>query len=155
MTAVRRLARANGRHAIAAALVTAGSAGLSLAAEQSPPAAPSFEVASVRRNTSSDSRTLMDGAGGRYIVTNATLRGLVRIAYELQEEQLVAPRWIESARFDIRASRGGVPFDQVPAMLRTLLAERFRLKAHVETRQMPMYALVTSWADRQPGPKLT
>jgi uncharacterized protein (TIGR03435 family) len=112
-----------------------------MADAQAPPGSPSFEVAAVRRNTSGDSRTLMDGAGGRYTVTNATLRALVRIAYELQEEQLEAPRWIESARFDIRANRGGAPFDQVPAMLRTLLPERFGVKAHVETREMPMYAL--------------
>jgi uncharacterized protein (TIGR03435 family) len=120
-------------------------------AAQAPQAPVAFEVASVRRNTSGDGRSMMDGSGGRYTVTNATLRALVRIAYELQEEQLVAPGWIDSARFDIRASRGGAPFDQVPAMLRTLLAERFNLAAHVEAREMPMYALVMARSDGRLG----
>ena len=52
-------------------------------AAQQPQTPPAFEVASVRRNTAVEGRTLMDGSGGRYTVTNAPLRMLLLIAYEI------------------------------------------------------------------------
>jgi uncharacterized protein (TIGR03435 family) len=110
--------------------------------------APAFEVASIRKNTSAGGRTLMDGAGDRFSVTNATLRMLILTAFELLDDQLVGgPGWINNDRFDVVAGRGGAPFEQVPAMLRTLLAERFKLRTHSETRDMPMYTLVTARSD--------
>jgi len=109
---------------------------------------PAFEVASIRKNAAANSRVFMDGSGGRYTVTNATLRMLILNAYEILDAQLVGgPRWIESDRFDINASRGGAPFSQVPAMMRTLLTERFNLKVHHERRDMPMYTLVLARSD--------
>jgi hypothetical protein len=84
-------------------------------------AEPAFEVASIRRNTSTSGRVMMDGAGDRFRITNASLRILIVQAYELLDEQLVdGPGWMNNDRFDIVAVRGGAPFDHVPAMLRTL-----------------------------------
>lgn len=115
-----------------------------------------FEVASIRKNTSGNTRIFMDGSGGRHTVTNATLRVLMLNAYEILDAQLVGgPRWIESDRFDINASRGNAPFSDVPAMMRTLLAERFNLKVHRETREMPMYTLVRAKRDGPLGAALT
>lgn len=128
------------RFSVLALLLVASQAPL---AQQAPQ--PAFEVASIRRNTSTSGRTLMDGAGDRFSVTNATLRMLILNAYELLEDQLVGgPGWVNNDRVDVVAVRGGAPFEQVPAMLRTLLAERFKLQAHSETREMPMYTLVTA-----------
>jgi len=126
---------------------------VTLVAQQVP--APAFEVASIRRNTSGGSRTLMDGAGDRFSVSNAPLRMLILLAYELLDDQLVGgPGWINTDRFDIVAVRGGAPFEQVPAMLRTLLADRFKLQAHMEAREMPMYALVTARSDGTLGAQM-
>lgn len=97
----------------------------------------------------------MDGSGGRYTVTNATLRVLILNAYEILDAQLVGgPRWVDTDRFDINAARGGAPFTQVPAMMRTLLAERFNLKVHHEMRDMPMYTLVMARNDGVAGAAL-
>jgi uncharacterized protein (TIGR03435 family) len=117
---------------------------------------PAFEVASIRKNTSANSRIFMDGSGGRYTVTNATLRVLILNAYEILDAQLAGgPRWIESDRFDINASRGDAPLTAVPAMMRTLLAERFSLKVHREMREMPMYTLVRAKRDGPLGAAIT
>ncbi len=116
---------------------------------------PAFEVASIRRNTSTSGRVMMDGAGDRFRITNASLRILIVQAYELLDEQLVGgPGWMNNDRFDIVAVRGGAPFDQVPAMLRTLLAERFKLQAHVEAREMSMYTLELVRRDGATGSQL-
>src|SRR4051812_41919749 len=68
-----------------------------------------FEVASVKANVSGDPRTQFQmPSGGQFVIVNAPLREIVRVAYEIQDFQLVgAPEWTRTARFDInaRASR--------------------------------------------------
>ena len=79
-----------------------------------------------------------------------------RDAYALQGFQLVGgPSWLDSERFDILAKAEGNPTpDQERLMLRSLLAERFALSVHVETRELPLYAMVMTRADGRPGPRL-
>jgi uncharacterized protein (TIGR03435 family) len=118
--------------------------------------APAFEVASIRENRSVGGRTLMDGSGGRYTVINATLRMLILNAFHLQDAQLIGgPGWINDTRYDVIGIRGAAQVDQIQAMMRTLLADRFKLKTHPEKREMAMYALVTVRTDRQLGPRMT
>jgi uncharacterized protein (TIGR03435 family) len=97
------------------------------------------------------------------MVTNYPLRGLIQFAYQLQGFQVDGgPGWISSDRFDIVAKAegdpppvppGGPP-DEMMLMLRTLLAERFKLAMHKETRELPVYALVIARADGKLGPRL-
>src|SRR5262249_50487290 len=84
-------------------------------------------------------------------------------AYQLQPFQIVAaPDWIASERFDIVAKAEGelpmTPPGSGPApemlMLRTLLADRFKLRVHDEKREMSMYALGLARADGKLGPGL-
>ena len=72
-----------------------------------------------------------------------------------------APDWIENERFDIeaKADRDNPPQADAPApelltMMRNLLAERFKLMVHQESREQPVYALVAANADGAPGPQL-
>lgn len=127
-----------------------------------PPGDARFEVASVKPNpagraapTSTDVQP-----GGRYVARNMPLRMLIGTVYRVPSLQLAGgPAWIESAHFDIEAkadrelvSSGGTrPLD---AALRRLLAERFKLVVHTETRQMPVYELVRARRDGQLGPNL-
>ena len=120
------------------------------------PAAPAFDVTSVRRNTSGDRGARQQFTEGRFAATNTSLRILLVDAFRVQSFQIVGgPEWLETARFDIVAT---IPPDttpeQRPAMLRRLLAERFNLRAHTERRQMPIYALVANRDDRRLGPDL-
>ena len=122
------------------------------------PAAAKFDVSSVKVNRSGAPFRVgpMLQPGGRVIATNLALRDLIRAAYGVDDNQLVGgPAWIDADRFDVEA-RG--PADLTPArgqaMLRDLLADRFKLVAHPETRQLPIYRLVMARRDRAPGPRL-
>lgn len=122
------------------------------------PAPATFDVASVKTNRSAAPFRMgpVLQPGGRVMATNVTLRDLVRVAFAVEDAQLVGgPDWIDSDRFDLDA-RG--PADLTPprgrALLRQLLADRFKLATHAETRELPIYRLVLSRRDRALGPKL-
>ena len=109
------------------------------------PPAPAFEVASVKLNRTGAPLqhypTLQPG--GRVIAINLPLRDLIRVAYGLEENQLVLSSPLADVQFDLDARAGAsATNEQAVLMLRALLAERFALKAHAETRQLPVYALV-------------
>jgi uncharacterized protein (TIGR03435 family) len=124
----------------------------------------SFEVASVKENKSGEGFVRFGvQPGGRFTATNVTLRELIRTAYQLQNFQLVdVPNWAESNRYDIVAKAPSeLPFGPpgsgpgpLQFMMQALLAERFNLKAHRETQEMAIYALVMARADGRPGPNL-
>jgi bla regulator protein BlaR1 len=127
---------------------------------QAPPAVPAlaFEVASVKPNKSGEARASFGGRpGGQVVVINNTLRNMIRNAYELQEYQIVGgPDWINDDRFDIvaKAANSDATRLQLAAMVQTLLADRFKLVVHRETRQVPIYALVMARSDKRLGPRL-
>jgi uncharacterized protein (TIGR03435 family) len=123
------------------------------------PAATAFEVASVRPNKGGDGRVMLQiQPGGRFNATNVPLRMLLRQAFNVQEFQIVGgPDWVGSDRFDVvaKAPEGEFNADLMRPMLRSLLAERFKLVAHNETREMPIYALVKARPDGKLGPNLS
>jgi bla regulator protein BlaR1 len=124
---------------------------------QAPDGQLTFDVASVKPNVSGAMPvTLQTMPGGRFIATNAPLRTLIREAYALQGSQLSGgPGWLDSDRFDIVAKYEGNPTPlQIRVMLRALLAERFRLSVHADTRELPLYALVLARTDGKLGPHL-
>jgi len=107
--------------------------------------APRFEVASVRVNTSNPPMQVLPTLqpGGRVFAVNLPLRELIQAAYGLRDNQLIFSSQIADARFDIEARAGATATrDHAVVMLRTLLAERFNLKTHAETRELPVYSLV-------------
>ncbi len=145
-------------------LMLALSAGLAtiprIQAQSSPAAAgPTFEVASVKPNKSGDQRAMIQmPPAGRYTATNIPLRLLLRQAFDVQGFQFVGgPNWLDSDRFDIVAKPpdGMTGPEQMRSMLRALLADRFKLATHNETREMPIYSLVLARADGKLGPKLS
>jgi uncharacterized protein (TIGR03435 family) len=113
---------------------------------------PTFEVASVKQNTSNDGGQFIRMLpGNRFSATNMPPRALITLAYQLQQFQLVGgPSWITSERYDIVAKVAGgelgpfVPGQPNPMMLamRGLLTDRFKLKFHKETRELDVYNLV-------------
>ena len=125
----------------------------------------SFEAASVKP---SDPKAPPGGGiqrrpGGRFNTINMPVRQLIVFAYQIQGYQLVGgPDWISSARYDIVAKMEGDPppvrpgtgADHMMLATRTLLAERFKLKVHRETRELDIYALMMAKPDAKPGPKL-
>lgn len=117
----------------------------------------SFEIASVRRNNSGEQGgRLQAQPGGRFTAVNATVRQFILRAYAVQDYQIVGePKWVNSDRFDIEArASGDVTPARLSAMLKSLLAERFKLATHTETRELPIYALVLARKDGKLGPQL-
>jgi uncharacterized protein (TIGR03435 family) len=116
-----------------------------------------FDAASVKPNTSGDMRMRGGTRGRSYTAVNLPLRLIIAAAYELQLEdfRLVGDLPLLSQRFDITATmpESGSP-RQVPIMLRALLADRFRLVAHTETREASVLELRIDRRDGRFGPAL-
>jgi len=124
---------------------------------QTPPKPHEFEVASIKENVSgSDNASVRAQPGGRVSVSNNSLRSIIRNAYSVQNYQIVGgPDWINTVRWDITAKAPeDAPPQQLQLMLRTLLADRFKLVIRNETREMPIYALSIARADGRLGPQL-
>jgi uncharacterized protein (TIGR03435 family) len=118
---------------------------------------PAFEVTSVKPNKSGGPPGAQSlSSGDRVTMTNVPLRTVIQAAYGIDGSQLIGgSSWIGSERFDIIAiadARASV--NQLQLMLRTLLAERFKLAVHTETRQLSVYALVVARGDGKLGPHL-
>jgi uncharacterized protein (TIGR03435 family) len=125
---------------------------------QAAESAPAFEVASVKpADPQGRSVSFSTYPGGRITVSHFTLEMLIEQAFDIQSFQVSGgPRWINDDRYDIiakppassKSSKANPPYPKAPPndeqrqMLQTLLAERFHLKFHRETREGPVYLLV-------------
>jgi uncharacterized protein (TIGR03435 family) len=109
--------------------------------------APSFDAADVhvRAHTSNPNPFMTGGVlrGGRYDLRNATMVDLIRTAYGVDSDAVLGgPNWLETDRFDIIAKAPqSTPPDTVKLMLQALLAERFKLVFHKDTKPQPRFAL--------------
>jgi len=118
---------------------------------------PAFDVASIKRNVSLDPRSSQRNMpGGRINFSNQRLRQVIRAAFGGSDIEVIGgPDWIDSDRWDIVAAPASVDANAPwREMLKTLLMDRFKLSAHVEQRERPIYALVFARDDRQLGPKM-
>jgi uncharacterized protein (TIGR03435 family) len=120
---------------------------------------PAFDVASVKPNRSGE-RTgpYFRYEGSQLVVVNNNLFTIMRGAWGLPPARILGgPDWVRSERerFDILAKApDGTARPQMPLMARALLADRFRLKTHLETRDLPIYALVVARPDGRLGPQM-
>jgi uncharacterized protein (TIGR03435 family) len=115
-----------------------------------------FEVAAIRQDKSGSGSSHSDTSNGRFTATNVSLRSLMQYeAYDIPENRILgAPKWIDSTRFDIEAKMDDSLADhlrtlaqdqrriQTKALFQQLLADRFKLAVHWETRELPIYALL-------------
>ena len=108
-----------------------------------------FAVASIKADTSGSGLVRLSTLPGRISAVNVTLRMLLRNAYNIPDSRMSGgPPWIGIDRFDVEArSDGAEPAGQVRAMLRSLLEDRFKLNARIETRDLPVYSLIVARSD--------
>jgi uncharacterized protein (TIGR03435 family) len=133
-----------------------------LAAAQAPPGGGArFDTVSVKRNTSGAQGGTNRNEPGRYVATNISLRMLVRGAYGLLDSQIVSGPALATAdyfsaeKFDIVATiSGDATREQRSEMMQNMLKDRFKLAAHTEMREMPVYVLSLASGDGRPGPML-
>ena len=125
-------------------------------------ASPSFEVASVKpaeppaAGQGGAFRVMMRGGPGtpdpgQLTYSNVSLKNVIQNAYDVKGYQITGPKWLDSERFDITAKiPKGTTKDEFKLMLQNLLAERFKLALHRETKNLPIFGLVVA----KGGPKL-
>jgi len=132
---------------------------------QTPPQKPSFDVVSIKPSAPLGNGPIRIGGGtqgDRFTMNSATLRMLLQTAYQSagstpltgRLEIIGGPGWMDSDRYDVQAkadcSGGMIPRETLQLMMRSLLEDRFQLKAHLETRELPIYNLVLA----KDGPKI-
>src|SRR5262245_36201830 len=120
-------------------------------------AKPTFEVVSIK--PSAPNLGIRGGGprGDRFSMTGVTLKMLMQIAYARpntngapgnQTQIMGGPNWIDADRYDIEAkadcSGGVISREQLQLMIQSMLEDRFQLKAHKETRELPVYHLVVA-----------
>jgi uncharacterized protein (TIGR03435 family) len=115
---------------------------------QASPTRPEFEVASVK--PSAEAETPMGNVnrglhidGAMVSFSGMPLRWYVHYAYTVKETQVSGPDWLASSRFDVVAKLpAGATREQIPEMVQTLLADRFKLTLHRDTKESSVSALV-------------
>jgi uncharacterized protein (TIGR03435 family) len=104
-----------------------------------------FEVATIKPSAPDAQNAPFRVSSGRIEILNRSLASLIREAWPLHPSQIVgANGWIETERYDIlgKPAATGVPnLDQLRQILRSLLAERFNLKFHMEEKELSVYAI--------------
>jgi len=124
------------------------------------PASPTFDVAAIHQHIPQPhehNSIWTSGTDSHFRAENVSLIGLVHWAYEMPETRILnAPRWAGSTYFNIEASSDAAVDQQMArltsdagglqkqAMVRAMLADRFKLATHVETRDLPVYELVVA-----------
>jgi uncharacterized protein (TIGR03435 family) len=127
------------------------------AAEQATAQKPVFEVASIKLNSSGEGNaSVADQPGGRFVASRITLRRVIQFAYRDNQQFLGGPDWLDNDRWDIeaKAPEGAVPPrasafsmtvpDTMALRVQSLLEDRFKLTAHRETRELPLYELTAA-----------
>jgi uncharacterized protein (TIGR03435 family) len=131
---------------------------------QAPAAVPvsRFEVASIKRSNPNPASVqagmpMIVPAFGRLQAQNMTLRLLIVAAYQKQPFQVIGgPDWVKTTKFDVNARAADAKASTIGLleMLQRLLADRFKLRVHAETREVPIYALMLARSDGRLGPRL-
>jgi len=137
-------------------LVAMGFAAMLAPMHAQAPARPEFEVAAIKLNTGGQPMVsiMAPPGGGRLTTVNTGLKMLITFAYKVKNYEILGSQgWMDSERYDVtaKAPDGAKGQDQLQLMTQTLLEDRFKLKVHRETKEVPVYVLVAG----KNGPKLT
>lgn len=146
-----------------AATSAAAQANLPVTAAEAAKQPPAFEVASIKLNKSGSGSSHSGFDDGRFTATNIQIKTLLQYdAYEIPGPQILGgPGWLTSERFDIEAKVDDATVNQMAKlgreqrnllkqqMVQQILADRFKLAIHWETKDLPVYALVIA----KNGPK--
>jgi uncharacterized protein (TIGR03435 family) len=117
-------------------------------AQTAPAPSPEFEVAIIKPSRTAGGFSYSFGMRfdpAQTSMTNMSLENLILYAYNVRPFQVSGPPWIGREFYDITAKMpAAAKQEQIPAMLRTLLAQRLQLKVHRESGVLPAYALVVA-----------
>jgi len=115
---------------------------------------PSFEVATIKPSKPDAPGKMFRVQGDRFSTLNTTLADLIKMAYNVQDKQILgAPDWVFADKYDIAAQPdvpGAPNQDQLKLMVKKLLADRFQLKFHNDKKELSAYVLTVA----KGGPKM-
>ena len=117
---------------------------MAVAAGAQTAAGPVFEAATIKPNRSGSGSASSNTSPRRITAVNCTLSTYIQWAWELPEYRVSGPEWLKTERYDLNAKNPDAGDREAvlwPA-LRALLVERFQMKFHSESREMPVLALV-------------
>jgi|SRR5579871_278659 len=111
-----------------------------------------FASATVKASDGKSARSSIGNRGGAFSADNANLAQCIEWAYDVKDYQILGPSWLRNKRgYDIRAvAPPQNSWAEMKTMVQTLLADRFRLKTHRETRIVPVLTLMVD----EGGPKI-
>jgi uncharacterized protein (TIGR03435 family) len=120
------------------------------------PARPEFEVASLKPNASGNPGFAVRAMPAGITATNISLKRLIALGYSVTDYQIFGDLpWLEALRFDVEAKATKLTaLPELRLMTQSLLDDRFKLKFHRETRELPMYSLTLVKSGAK-GPGLT
>lgn len=162
----RRIAIRIGLWAVPAALALATSLSRPAPAQDAQPkpeapkrmpadADPSYEVATVKRSNPDNQSNGFHQNGRRLYIENQTMNNILIVAYGIHPKQIIdAPAWFATDHYDIDGvldTEGEPSLKQIKGIVKKLLADRFQLKFHRETRELSVYAITVT----KDGPRLT
>jgi uncharacterized protein (TIGR03435 family) len=113
--------------------------------------APAYDIVSIKPNKSDSGNISVNTNDDSYSATNVSLKMLLEHAYDIKEDLVFGlPGWANSARFDVKAKivepdaevLKKLSRKQRRSMIQQLLMDRFQLKAHTETKVLPLYEMV-------------
>jgi uncharacterized protein (TIGR03435 family) len=143
--------------AVFAFVIAAAAGGAAIVAAQS----PTFDVVSIKRNAANqagrfENPTRIDRPDGGFTWTSVTVMMLIARAYpiDIPADIVGLPEWARREYYNVSATSTlskATPADRT-AMLRAMLADRFKLLVHVEEREQPVYNLVLARSDGRLGP---
>ena len=125
------------------------------------PAGPTFDVVSIKRNTTNtlSSALPVERPDGGFRMTNIPVTTFIARAYPpaIPVEMIGLPEWARTERYDVSATStiARATLDDRIAMLRAMLADRFKLAVHVENREQTAFDLVLARRDGRLGPGIT
>jgi len=106
-------------------------------------AGPAFEIASVKAGTPGPER--IEVGPGSVTMRNVRLPGCIRWAYAVREDQVTGPAWMPDVWFEITGKAAGPATpEELRTMMQTLLAERFKLTLHRQTKEMSALVMTVS-----------
>jgi uncharacterized protein (TIGR03435 family) len=102
-----------------------------------------FEVADIKPSRADATPNARFQPNGRIDIQALPLKDMIKLSYNIDDDdRIVAPKWLESAKFDVVAKTSAAPpIDTLRLMLKALLIDRFRIQSHMEDRPVAVYAM--------------
>jgi uncharacterized protein (TIGR03435 family) len=144
------------RSALILVVLVGSVAVLAAQTQNAPGPSATFEVVSIKPAPKVPPLAIVQPSPNRFYRANITLQNLINYAYDMRGFRIIGgPDWVTSDRWEVSAKADtAVAPAEMPRLVQRVLADRFALKVHSETRVLPIYNLVLARSDGRLGPQM-